>query len=353
MKTGLLLINLGSPDAPEPRAVARYLREFLGDKHVITLPAPLRWLLVNAIIAPFRSKKSAHAYQQIWTEAGSPLVVTSRRLATKVGALLADRAVVALGMRYGNPTIELAFQELKAAGVGEVVVLPLYPQFAASSTVTAVEEALRVGEGLGFRGKIRVIEQFFAYPAFIESVASRTRQVLTDFQPQHLVISFHGLPNSAIGRACGSAPSCLASMSSREAECAEVGLANERCYRAHSYATARALVASLGLERGAYTVSFQSRLSQKWIRPFTDEVIAKLALAKIKRVAVVCPSFVADCLETLEEIAMRLAEDFRAAGGEELRLVPCPNDGDDFAKALSDLVAIPPADRSPSLGSSL
>lgn len=337
MKKGVLLINLGSPDAPARKDVARYLREFLGDRHVITLPGPLRWLLVNLIIAPFRSGKSAHAYSQIWTPAGSPLVETSKRLSEKVGKILAGQAVVALGMRYGNPSIESAFTELKSAGVGEVVVIPLYPQFAASSTLTAVEEALRVGEGLGFRGKIRVVESFYADPGFIDSVALRTRKVLDEYSPQHLVISFHGLPNSAINSVCQAAPACLAAMDAREAECAPLTLANQRCYRAQAYATARALVAKLGLEPGSYSVSFQSRLSSRWIKPFTDKVVERLGQAGIRKVAVVCPSFVADCLETLEEIAMRSAEDFRAAGGEELRLIPCPNEGDDFARFVAEL----------------
>lgn len=338
MKTGILLSNLGSPDATDPKSVGRYLRQFLSDPHVMTLPAPIRWLLVNCIIVPFRKEKSAHAYQQIWTAKGSPLVLTTQELGRKVGKILGDDFVVAVGMRYGNPSIESALADLKFAGVQRIVTLPLYPQYAASSTLTAIEETFRAADQMGLGQKVKVLEPFYAHPAFVDAVARRVRKMIEDFNPEHLVFSYHGLPASAIRSSCNSYDPCLVGADQKAPACPKIDFQNQKCYRAHCFATTQAVVDRLGLDSGSYTVAFQSRFSSRWIRPFSDEVLEQLAKAKITKVAVVCPSFVADCLETLEEISMRAAQDFRKSGGRELRMVPAPNADDDWAEGLADLI---------------
>ncbi len=320
--TGLLLINLGTPDAPTSRAVRRYLRQFLSDPRVLDINPIGRKLLLELIILPTRPRKSAHAYQKVWTERGSPLLYHSQDLVAGVQAGLGDTWKVVLGMRYGKPSIATALDELRAAGVDRIVTLPLFPQYASSSTGSALEELFRRAGAAVNVPRLEIAPPFYDHPGFIEAFAAVGAPVLTELAPDHVLFSFHGLPERHMRASDESGSHCLTS----ERCCDAIVPANRNCYRAHCFATARALAARLGLDPGIWSVSFQSRLGRTpWIKPYTDHVLDELAAKGVKRLAVFCPAFVADCLETLEEIGLRARDQFRAAGGEELALVPSLN----------------------------
>jgi ferrochelatase len=337
-RPALLLLNLGTPDAPDTKSVRRYLKEFLSDPYVIDIPALARWALVNLIILPTRPKKSAAAYREVWTKRGSPLLFHSRDLETKMRQRLVpeDFVAVELGMRYGNPSIRSALEKLRAQRADRIVVAPLYPQYALSSTATGVEKVRGELAAMGWDVKWDVLEAFHSDPGFIAAVAGNVKREIGASRFDHLLVSFHGLPERHIrktdrsgGRHCLVSPSC----------CATLVDANRDCYRAQSFATSRKLREVLGWPSDRLTVSFQSRLGRTpWIQPFTDVELAELPKRGVKRLLVVCPSFVADCLETLEEIKIRGAQIFKEAGGEELVYVPAVNSQDDWAEALAQLV---------------
>jgi ferrochelatase len=321
-RIGLLLCNLGTPDDPGPAAVRRYLREFLSDPRVLDINAVGRWALLNLVILPLRPRKSAAAYRKIWDGRGSPLLFHGQDLAAAVRARLGDGWVVELGMRYQKPSIASALGKLHAAGADRVVFFPLYPQYSASSTGSSVEEAFRVASRPWVTPTLAIVPPFYDDPAFIDAFAAVGAPIIAAEKPDHVLMSFHGLPERHMHKADESGRHCLAS----EGCCDAIVPANRHCYRAQCFATARALAARLGLGAGAFGVSFQSRLGRTpWIRPYTDLVLPELARAGKKRVVVFCPAFVADCLETLEEIGIRAKHDFVAAGGESLTLVPSLN----------------------------
>ena len=314
MPTGLVLINLGTPDEPTTPAVRRYLREFLSDPRVIDINPVGRALLLNLIILPTRPAKSAHAYRQIWDpERGSPLLSHSKDLAAAVQRQLGESWRVALAMRYGNPSIASALEAMK--GCDRIVVLPLFPQHAASSTSTAVARVMELATAGWDVPAIDIVPAFFADPGFIDAWVAVAKPALEAAKPDHVLFSFHGLPERQIKKSGDEA--CLAS-----ATCCD--RTHPTCYRSQCYATARVLVERLGI--GAHTVCFQSRLGRTpWITPHTDVVLDELAKAGTKRLAVLCPAFVADCLETLEEIGIRAKLQFKTGGGEDLVLVPSLN----------------------------
>ncbi len=317
---GLLLINLGTPDAPRTREVRRFLREFLSDPRVIDLPAWRRWLLLNLIILPFRSPRSAHAYQQIWTAEGSPLRVHGEALARALRERLG--VPVALGMRYGSPSLEAALAELDAAGVTRVVTLPLFPQYAASSYGSAAAELYRAAGARERVPALSVVPPFYDHPAFVEALAAVSGPALAEAAPERVLISFHGIPERHVRQADPTGARCLASASC----CDAIGPHNRACYRAQCFATARALAAALGLEPARWELTFQSRLGREpWLAPYTDERVTALAREGVRRLAIVPASFAADCLETLEELGLRAKEAFLAAGGEALVVTPCLN----------------------------
>jgi ferrochelatase len=319
--TGLLLINLGTPDAPTTPAVRRYLAEFLSDPRVIDINPVGRALLLHGVILRTRPAKSAHAYQTIWDpQTGSPLLHHSQQLAAGVAAALGESWRVELAMRYGNPSIPAALDKLAAAAVDRIVMLPLYPQYAASSTATSVARVMELQTASWDVTPIDVVPAFHADPGFLAAWEAVARPVLADARPDHVLFSFHGLPERQIQKSDPSGNHCLRS----DTCCDSLGPQNHRCYRAQSYATARALAARLAITD--YTVCFQSRLGRTpWITPHTDVVLDEVANKGVKRLAVFCPAFVADCLETLEEIGIRAKAQFLAAGGEELVLVPSLN----------------------------
>ena len=321
MPHGLLLINLGTPDEPTTPAVRRYLREFLGDPRVIDINPVGRAALLNLVILPFRPKKSAHAYQTIWDpERGSPLLYHSQDLAAGVAKKLGTSWHVELAMRYGSPSIPDGLAALERANVDRIVVLPLFPQYASSSTGTAVARVMELAGERWNVPALDIVPAFFSDPGFLDAFAAVAKPVLADFKHDHTLFSFHGLPVRQIVKTDTTGTHCF-----KTATCCDT-LANPHCYRAQSFHTARALADRLALPTADYTICFQSRLGRTpWIEPYTDHVIDEIAKAGKKRVAVMCPAFVADCLETVEEIGIRAREQFKAAGGEELILVPSLN----------------------------
>jgi ferrochelatase len=338
MPKGLLLLNLGTPDAPTPEKVRDYLTQFLMDPYVVDIPWPLRWLLVHGIILRKRPALSAEAYRKVWTDRGSPLLFNHLDLVAKVRTLVEAREfVVAGGMRYGNPSIEAAVRELRDAGATETIVFPLYPQYSLAATESSVVETRRAAQAVAPGMKLSFVPAFFESPPFIEAFAQVARRALQGFRHDHVLFSFHGLPERQVrktDRSPQGSSHCLADRSC----CDRIVEANRDCYRAQCFATARALAARLGLAEKDYSVSFQSRLGRTpWIKPYTDVLYAEFPKQGIKRLAVLCPAFVADCLETLEEIRIRGKEQFVSLGGEDLLLVESLNSEPAWAKAVVEI----------------
>lgn len=329
-RRGVLLINLGSPASTDPKDVRTYLNQFLMDKYVIDIPKFFRHILVKGIITPRRSFKSAAAYDVIWTEEGSPLVNYTRRFAEKLQKLVHFQYDIRWAMRYGQPSVE---SRMRDWDVEEILIIPLYPQYAESSSLTAIEEALAfLPPGV----RTKVAKDFFQHEAFISSEAQGIQAHLDKFQPDHLLLSYHGLPERHLKKLypdhCLQEPGC----------CAKVKEENRFCYRAQCFATTRAITAKLNYPRANISVSFQSRLGrQPWIKPYTDYVVPALVKQGVKKLSVASPSFVCDCLETLEEIQVRLREQFLESGGIDLQLIPALNDQDywvsNFRRIISDL----------------
>lgn len=337
-RAGVLLINLGTPDAPTPEAVGRYLREFLMDGFVIDVPKPLRWFLVNIVIVPRRKHQSAKAYQKVQLPGGSPLLVYTRELAERVAARLSldgDDFVVEPAMRYGNPSIASALKRLKARDVSRVIVMPMYPQYAESSYRTAVEETNKSAAELGLGDSLSFFPPFYGRTDFIEACAGRIRDRVEAWPVEHFVFSFHSLPVRHLKKLDATRAHCLV-----KSDCCEaIGAVNQDCYRAQCIFTARAIARELRLRDDGYSITFQSRLGKaEWLGPQTESVLIQLAQAGVKRVAVACPSFVADCLETVEEIGIRGRDAFIKAGGEELRLIPSLNSEPVWVEAVADWV---------------
>ena len=328
----LLLVNLGSPASTSVADVRSYLNQFLMDPYVIDLPWPVRRLLVSLILIK-RPEQSAHAYASIWWEEGSPLVVLSRRLREAMVAQW-HHGPVELAMRYGEPSIETKLVELAAQGHKKITLAPLYPQFADSTVTTVIEEAKRVVREKRLDVQFSILQPFYDQPEYLDAlVASAKPYLQQDYD--HLLLSFHGLPERHLKKIDLTGHHCFQSDNCCQNASPEV-LAT--CYRAQCLRTASEFAERLGLPDGKWSVSFQSRLGRaKWIEPYTEARLDELAGMGVKKVLVMCPAFVADCIETLEEIGDRGKELFREAGGEELVLVPCLNDDPQWARALSAL----------------
>ena len=333
-RTGILLVNLGTPDAPRAPEVRRYLREFLSDPRVIDVPAPLRFALVNGIIAPFRAPKSAEAYQQVWTDRGSPLLFNGLDLRDRLRERLGD-VPIELAMRYGQPSIASGLDALRGQACDRVLVAPLYPQYASSSTGSTLEEAYAEAGRRWNSPYLEALPAFYEDPRFLDAFAAVGRPVMDELRPDHVLFSYHGLPERHCTKSDESGNHCL----QRDDCCEAIVDANRNCYRAQCFATTRGLRERLQLDESNSTITFQSRLGRTpWIRPYTDEELVKLAQGGVKRLAVFCPAFVADCLETLEEIGLRAAKDFLAAGGEELQLVPSLNSSEAWVDGLAAML---------------
>lgn len=334
-KQGILLLNLGTPDEPTTKAVRRYLKEFLSDPRVIDIPAFFRNLLLYLIILPFRSPKSAHAYQQVWTKQGSPLKVYAEELVRKLQQRMTGDFVVKYAMRYQNPSIASVLKSFKDQGIDRITIMPLYPQYSSAATGSSLEKVFAELSSQWNVANIRVVPPFYDHPAFIDSVAKMTSAAMAEKKPDLLVMSYHGLPERHCSKSDISGKHCF-----QVANCCEkIVLANSNCYRAQCQQTSVALAAACGLSPDKWMMTFQSRLGRTpWIRPYTDVELEKLAAKGIKKILVVCPSFVADCLETLEEIQIRAKEDFIAAGGEDLQLIPCVNAEDHWAENIEKIL---------------
>lgn len=340
---GLLLIHLGTPDAPTTGAVRRYLREFLSDERVLDMHPVARFVLLNVFILPLRPRRSAAAYRRIWTERGSPLRFHAQDLAAEVRKRLAHEWQVESAMRYGEPSIGDALASFRDSGVDEISVLPLFPHHASASTGSALEAVYRQA-GIEWNvAELCAIGPFHNTPEFLDAAAEVAGSKLESASPDHVLFSFHGLPERQIRQSDESGNRCL----ERDDCCSRLRADNRHCYRAQCSQTARALAGKLRLRDGAWSLSFQSRLGRTpWIGPHTDAVIAELAASGVRRIAVWCPGFVADCLETLEEIGMRARAAFLQAGGNEFTLVPALNSSAAWADAVAAIVR----SRSPSGG---
>ena len=317
-KTGILLVNLGTPDAPTAQAVRPYLKEFLGDPRVVEIPRLVWWLILNGIILNVRPKKSAAKYASVWMKEGSPLRVYTEKQAVLLQGYLSQRTkapfAVEYAMRYGKPSIPSALRKLKEQNCQRILIVPMYPQYAASTTATATDIVFRELQQMRNTPAIRTIKHFHDDAGYIKALAANINEYwMKHGRPEKLLMSFHGLPKYTLEK--GDPYHC---------ECLKTG---------------RLLAEALGLGKEQYAVTFQSRFGKaEWLQPYTSATLKPWGAEKTKRVDVVCPGFVADCLETLEEIAMEGREEFQHAGGGEYHYIPCLNDRDDWMHALTDLV---------------
>ncbi len=330
---GVLLVNLGSPDSPTPKDVKPYLDEFLMDERVIDVPKVLRNILVRGIILQTRPKKSAQAYKKIWWDEGSPLVVISQRFREKVQDK--TELPVALGMRYGSMSIKNALQELKNKGVDEVLLVPLYPHYAMSSYETVVVKAMEDQQKYFPEMHITTMPAFYKNEAYIKVLSQSIANGLKDFGYDHILFSYHGIPERHIRKSDPTKFHCKI-----DGSCCKINsVAHNTCYRHQCYDTTELVKAYLGLPEEKVSVSFQSRLAgDPWLKPYTDFEFERLAKEGKKRLAVITPAFVSDCLETLEEIAMEGKHQFQEAGGEQYIHVPCLNDNDDWVAVMADWI---------------
>jgi ferrochelatase len=334
-RIGVLLINLGTPDSPSVGDVRKYLREFLMDPRVIDISAFGRWALVNLIVLPTRPRRSARAYASVWRKEGSPLLVEERGLLDALRKALGDRYAVELAMRYGSPSIASAWSELIASDVAKIIVVPLFPQYASASTGSALERVFEIAKTSWNVPPLDIIGEFYEAPGFITAFADIARPLIESFRPDHVLFSYHGLPERQVKKSDVSGTHCLAS----ESCCASIGPENRHCYRAQCYATTRSLAQKLGLDVAKHSVSFQSRLGRTpWIKPYTDLVLPELRQRGVLRLMVMCPAFVADCLETVEEIGIRAKEQWKSLGGDDLLLVPSLNAHPSWVRALASMV---------------
>ena len=318
-KTAVVLINLGTPDAPTPSAVRRYLKQFLSDPRVVEIPRAIWWFILHLIILPFRSKQSAAKYQSIWTDDGSPLKVHTAKQAKLLGGYLGERGQkirVEYAMRYGNPSVESVLKKLKDEGCDRILILPAYPQYSGTTTASLFDAVFDFYADTRNVPELRFIKHYHDHDGYILALR---KSILSHWEmsgrPDKLVMSFHGVPKRTL--MLGDPYHC-------------------ECHK-----TARLLAHELGLSESQYIVTFQSRFGKaEWLQPYTAPTLQKLAQEGVKRVDVICPGFTSDCLETLEEIAMEARHDFFKAGGKEFNYIPCLNEDDAWLKAMSDLVQL-------------
>ncbi len=333
-KTGVLIVNLGTPDSPSVPDVRKYLREFLMDGRVIDIPFIPRFLLVNGIIAPFRAPKSAKVYKELWDEEGSPLkyygVIVERELQKSLG----DEYVVKLAMRYQSPSIDAGLAAFQRMGLTEIIVVPFFPQYASASTGSVYEKVMDILKTWQVMPQLRFVNRFNNHPKFIHGFVERGRKYMDTTDYDHYLFSYHGLPERHMRKGDVTKQVCKLGDC-----CASLHAMNQHCYRAQCFETTRSLVRELGIPEGKYTTSFQSRLgNDPWIKPYTDDVIKEMGAKGIKRVLAFSPAFVADCLETTIEVGDEYKELFEKHGGEHWQLVESLNDSPIWIETLVDLV---------------
>lgn len=332
-KKGVVLLNLGSPDSTKVEDVRTYLREFLSDPRVIDYPAPLRAAILNLFILPFRPKKSAEAYKKIWEEDGSPLITTTY----KVGDALSDRVdvPVEVGMRYGNPSTEEAIRRLRARGVTEILAIPLYPHYAMSSYETAVAKVQDAVKEVAPEVKLTIQPPYFDDPDYIDALYEVAKPHLESGDYDHILFSYHGIPERHLRKSDPSRCYCL----QYEDCCRRAHPAHSVCYRHQTHKTTWELAERAGIPKGKYSISYQSRLgSDPWLEPYTDKELERFPTLGVKKLLVICPAFVSDCLETLEEIGMEGKETFEDAGGKEFTYIPCLNEHERWIDVLEKFV---------------
>jgi len=331
-KTGVLLINLGTPDSPSVSNVRSYLSQFLNDPRVIDIPWLTRKLLVNLIIVPFRAPKSAKIYQKLWTADGSPLLYYSARAGELLAKELGHDYEVHLAMRYKNPSIPDVLEQMRKRNYARIIVLPMFPHYASASTGSAVEEVMRVMSKWWVIPEVRFISQYYDHPTFLEAFVERGRKYnIADYD--HVLFSYHGLPERQVDKVYVDGSKCA------DHHCEDgINEDNKFCYKATSYATSRMLAERLNIPADKYTTCFQSRLDQKWLKPFSDEVVRQLAEKGAKRILVFSPAFTADCLETVIEIGDEYQEIFAHHGGEKVQLVESLNDHPLWIRCMKELV---------------
>ena len=334
INTAVLLANLGSPDSCEVKDVRSYLNEFLMDERVIDIPKILRTVLVKGIIVPFRAPKSAEKYKTVWTEHGSPLIHISKQVQAKLQNAI--NLPVELCMRYANPTPQSAFAKLVQSNpdLTEVILVPLYPHYAMSSYETAVEQVKKVHKEGNYPFQLKVVPPFYNNPKYIQSLASSIKPFL-EKPYDHILFSYHGIPERHVKKTDGTKAHCLTTQ-----DCCNVNSpAHSTCYRHQVMVTTQLTARALGLSKEKFSVSFQSRLgADAWLKPSTAEQLAMFPKQGIKKLLILCPAFVSDCLETLEEIQMEGRETFMENGGEAFTVIPCLNDRDEWIETLVHLI---------------
>lgn len=334
MKTGVLLINLGTPDSPSNSDVRKYLTQFLNDPRVIDINPIGRFFLVNGIIVPFRTSNSAKLYKAIWSNEGSPLLINGIKVKKSLQEILGNDFVVELGMRYQNPSIENAVEKLRQQQVDKIIAIPLYPQYASSSTGSSVEELMRIFKKWEVTPTLKIINKFYDRSDFIDAFVDVAKKYnVNDYD--FVLFSYHGLPERHImkGSEHYGVGSCKLGTC-----CSVITSRNAYCYRAACYETTRQLVKHLNIPEGKYTSAFQSRLNDKWIKPYSDKIVAEKAKEGVKKILVFSPAFVADCLETTYEIGTEYNEIFKEHGGEKVQLVESLNDHPTWIRALKNMV---------------
>ncbi|WP_083322524.1 ferrochelatase [Hymenobacter lapidarius] len=335
-RIGVLLVNLGTPDSPNTPDVRRYLNEFLTDGRVVDMPAAIRYPLFQGLVVPLRAPKSAKIYKELWTERGSPLLFHGLDLKEKVQEVLGDGYVVAFGMRYQNPSVEKALEELRTANVERIIVLPLFPQYASASTGSVQEKVMDIVKDWWIVPSISFISQFATEPGFIATIAARGRAEMEKQHYDHIVFSYHGIPERHVKKGDPTSYCRFGSC------CDTLTDQNQYCYRAQCFATSRLVAAELGLAPDQYTVCFQSRLQSRlrdpWLQPYTDEALKEMPAKGIKNVLAFSPAFVADCLETTIEVGEEFKELFEETGGEHWQLVPSLNSEPQWVDAVADMI---------------
>ncbi|MEJ1239121.1 ferrochelatase [Chryseolinea sp. T2] len=328
--TGVLLVNLGTPDSPAVGDVRPYLSQFLNDPRVIDIPWLSRKVLVNLVIVPFRAPKSSAIYKKLWTDKGSPLLYHSENAGKLLQQSLGPDFGVHLAMRYKNPSVPDVLEEMRKRNYKTIVVLPMFPQYASASTGSAVQEVMDVISKWWVIPQIKVVSQYYDHPLFIDAFVQRARQYdISSYD--HILFSYHGLPKRQVDKVHLSGvckDNCMH----------EVNEENKFCYRATCYATTRLLAGQLGISSDRYTVCFQSRLDEKWLQPFSDKVVEECAKKGMKKILVFSPAFTADCLETVIEIGDEYQHLFKENGGDKVQLVESLNDHPTWIKCLEDLV---------------
>lgn len=330
---GVLIVNLGTPKSFNVGDVRAYLREFLMDERVIDIPFITRWPLVNLVIAPFRSPKSAKEYVKVWTDEGSPLMVHGLKVEKLLQQSLGNDYIVSLGMRYQTPSIAEALKAFEGKGIDELIVIPLFPQYASATTGSVAQKVMEEIKNLQVIPSVRFVEKFFEHPTFIDALTAIAKPKVESGKYEHFVFSYHGLPERQIHKAAVNGYCKLSEC------CNTYNSKNTYCYRAQCFATTRLFVEKLGLTEDQYSICFQSRLGRDpWIRPYIDDTIDELRAKGVTKVLAFSPSFIADCLETTIEIGHAYKEVFLEKGGEEWDLVDSLNDHPLWIQTLKEIV---------------